>query len=336
MVIKKEARITLPLSHRSRLYRVLVIHNQVKAGKYPNTPKLASSLEVNKRTIQRDMEFLRDMLCAPLEYSRLKNGYYYTSPFEMPHLNLTEGEQVALFLGQKLLLQCAGTPLEEPIRNAFTKICLCLPQGVSLDLDSLEQIISFDVQPLRGDEQKLAGTYHFLARAIENRRTLHIHYYTVSRDKLTLREVDPYHLRYFQGAWYLIAYCHFRQEVRTFALDRIRRLEVLEETFQVKPDFSLEEYLGGSLGVERGKKVEEVTIFFDPEQARWIHERKWHESQKIEHQPDGSLILHLKVSGMGEIKRWVLSFGSHAKVLAPASLQEEITLEIKNMAKIYK
>ncbi|RJR52776.1 MAG: WYL domain-containing protein [Desulfobacteraceae bacterium] len=234
MVIKKEAGITLPLSHRSRLYRVLVIHNQVKAGKYPNTPKLASSLEVNTRTIQRDVEFLRDMLRAPLEYSRVKNGYYYTSPFEMPHLNLTEGEQVALFLGQKLLLQCAGTPLEEPIRNAFTKICLCLPQGVSVDMDSLEQVVSFDVQPLRGDEQKLAGTYHFLTRAIENRRSLHIHYYTVSRDELTLRKVDPYHLRYFQGAWYLIAYCHFCQEVRTFALDRIRRLEVLEETFQVR------------------------------------------------------------------------------------------------------
>ena len=262
MVIKKEAGISLPLSHRSRIYRVLVIHNQVKAGKYPNTPKLASFLGVNKRTIQRDVEFLRDMLCAPLEYSRLKNGYYYTNPFEMPHLNLTEGEQVALFLGQKLLLQCAGTPLEEPIRNAFTKICLCLPQGVSVDLDSLEQIISFDVQPLRGDEQKLAGTYRLLTQTIEDKRSLNIHYYTVSRDELTLREVDPYHLRYFQGAWYLIAYCHFRQEVRTFALDRIRRLEALEETFQVKPDFSLEKYLGSSLGVERGEVVEEVTIFF--------------------------------------------------------------------------
>ncbi|GAB6273805.1 MAG: WYL domain-containing transcriptional regulator [Peptococcaceae bacterium] len=333
MIVKKEA---FPLSHRSRIYRVLVIHSQVKAGKYPNTPKLASSLEVNKRTIQRDVEFLRDMLCAPLEYSRVKNGYYYTSSFEMPHLNLTEGEQVALFLGQKLLLQCAGTPLEEPIRNAFTKICLCFPQGVSVDMDSLGQIISFDVQPLRGDEQKLASTYHLLTRAIEDKCSLNIHYYTVSRNELTMRKIDPYHLRYFQGVWYLISYCHFRQEVRIFALDRIRKFEVLEETFQVKAEFSLEEYLGSSLGIERGEKVEEVKILFDPEQARWIRERKWHESQKIEYQPDGSLILCIKVSGLGEIKRWALSFGSHTKVLAPVSLQEEITLEIKNMAKIYK
>jgi len=336
MVIKKEAKITFSLSHRSRLYRVLVIHNQVKSGKYPNTPKLASSLEVSTRTIQRDLEFLRDMLCAPMEYSRLKNGYYYTSPFEMPHLNLTEGEQVALFLGQKLLLQCAGTPLEEPIRNAFTKICLCFPQGVSVDMDSLGQIISFNVQPLRGDEQNLASTYHLLAQAIEDKRSLNIHYYTVSRNELTIRKVDPYHLRYFQGAWYLIAYCHFRQEVRIFALDRIRQLETLEEIFQVKTDFSLEEYLGNSLGIERGEKVEEVKILFDPEQARWIRERKWHKSQEIEYQPDGSLILGLKVSSLGEIKRWVLSFGAHAKVLFPASLQEEIMQEIKNMAQAYK
>jgi predicted DNA-binding transcriptional regulator YafY len=110
----------------------------------------------------------------------------------------------------------------------------------------------------------------------------------------------------------------------------------LEEIFQVKTDFSLEEYLGNSLGIERGEKVEEVKILFDPEQARWIRERKWHESQEIEYQPDGSLILGLKVSSLGEIKRWVLSFGAHAKVLFPASLQEEIMQEIKNMAQAYK
>lgn len=322
--------------NRPRIHRIFYIHQQVKSGRYPNGPRLAASLEVSIRTIQRDISYLRDLMLAPLEYDRRKNGFYYTGPFEMPSLTLTEGEQVALFLGQKLLSQCAGTPLEGPIRSAFEKVCLYLPQGVSVDLSLLEQIFSFDVQPLRGDEQQLAQIYHLLAQAIEKGHVVEMLYYTVSRDDRTRRKVDPYHLRYYGGAWYLIAYCHLRQEVRIFALDRIREAALLEDTFKIDPKFDLESYLGSSIGIERGGTVEEVIVLFDSYQARWIQERKWHETQEVEIKPDGSLILRLKLSGLNEVKRWLLSFGAHAQILAPASLREEIYREARAMMSIYE
>ncbi|RJQ32053.1 MAG: WYL domain-containing transcriptional regulator [Peptococcaceae bacterium] len=322
--------------NRPRIHRIFFIHKQVKVGRYPNGPALAAELEVSIRTIQRDIAYIRDLMQAPLEYDRNKNGFYYTGPFEMPPLTLTEGEQVALFLGQKLLRQCAGTPLEEPIRSAFEKICLYLPQGISVDLNLLEQIFSFDVQPLRGDEQRLAQVYRLLSQAIEKRNTVEMEYYTASRDDQTRRRVDPYHLRYYGGAWYLIAYCHLRREVRVFALDRIREAGLLEDNFEIEPGFNLESYFGSSLGIERGGPAEEVVVLFDSYQARWIQERKWHASQETELKPDGSLLLCLKVSGLSEVKRWLLSFGAHARVLEPPSLREEIRREAGAMMAVYE
>ncbi|MBC7345024.1 MAG: WYL domain-containing protein, partial [Clostridia bacterium] len=157
----------------------------------------------------------------------------------------------------------------------------------------------------------------------------------VSRDQVSERYLDPYHVRYHQGAWYLIAYCHTRAEVRIFALDRIRELKVMEERFEPVNDFSLEEYLGLSMGIERGYGVWEVAIKFTPFQARWIRERKWHASQEMEELDDGSLILKLKVAGLNEVKRWVLSFGKEAEVLAPPELREEIAAELAAMVALY-
>ena len=107
-------------------------------------------------------------------------------------------------------------------------------------------------------------------------RRVEMEYYTPSRDEVTVRRVDPYHLRHFEGAWYLAGFCHRRREVRTFALDRIRRLEVLAETFpRPSPqEFSPETYFGESWRLERGAGRQRVVVRFDPYQARWLRGRK--------------------------------------------------------------
>ncbi|NLC76517.1 MAG: WYL domain-containing protein [Clostridia bacterium] len=322
---------------RSRFARIYYIDQQLRHQRYPNVPKLAREWEVHRRTIERDIEFMRDRLGAPIAFNRHRMGYYYTEKdFQLPSINLTEGELVTLFLGQKLLNQCAGTVLEDSVRSAFEKIYLFLPQSVSVDFDTLEQAISFDVEPLRDPEQLVAQVYQQLATAIHNRKTVRIKYHTMWRDVTEFRNIDPYHLRYFRGAWYLIGYCHMRQDIRIFALDRIKELNETANIFTPIQDFSLPEYLQSSLGIEMGENLEEVVIKFDRHQARWIRERCWHPSQVLEPQQDGSLILRLTVSGLGEVKRWVMSFGSHAEVLAPASLREETKQEIEAMRRVYQ
>jgi len=322
---------------RARFARIYYIHQQVYSKSYPNVPKLANWMEVSQRTVERDIEYMRDRLGAPIQYNRCRRGYHYEdNNFQLPPLRLTEGELAALFLGQKLLTQCAGTPLEGAMRSAVEKIVLLMPDGITVDLSSLEHVISFDVETLRGDERRLAEIYNQLAGAIERKNTVWLKYYGISRDEVNERNVDPYHLRYFQGAWYLVGYCHLRKNIRIFALDRIQEILQITHSFEMDTSFNIQEFLCSTLGIHFDSDPQEVIIKFDSHQARWIRERKWHSTQKIEHQPDGSLVLSMNVCGMGEVKRWVLGFGCHAEVIRPESLRKEVQLEVEKMYWNYK
>jgi predicted DNA-binding transcriptional regulator YafY len=126
-----------------------------------------------------------------------------------------------------------------------------------------------------------------------------------------------------------------RKAIRIFALDRILDLKNTEDSFELMGDFVLEDYLSSALGIETGKETQEVCIRFDRHQARWVRERRWHHTQRIEPQADGSIILRITVAGLGEVKRWVLGFGGHAEVLYPEELREKLVKEAKGMLDIY-
>lgn len=322
---------------RNTLRRIYQIDSLIRNGRFPNVPELARRLETSTRTVEKDIEYLKNYFLAPLRYNPHRRGYYYTEQnFMLPQINFTEGEIVALFLGQKLLSRYRGTPYEEAIRFAFEKIARLLPEHVSMDLELFDRAVSFDVEPVRGEEQVLLERYNCLITALKERRSVVADYYTAYRNARSRRMIDPYHLLFKQGAWYLIGYCHNRREVLMFALDRMERLESTEQGFVPDPDFSVERYLGDSLSVERGSAPVEVRILFDWHQARWIRERCWHPSQRLEEQPDGAVLLSMTVSGLGEVKRWVLGFGSHAEVLAPAELREEVKRETEEMGRRYR
>lgn len=320
---------------RLGLWRIYRMDAFIRSGSYPNVPRLAEKLEVSRRTIERDLAYLRDFMNAPLSFSRERNGYCYTGSFHLPPLNLSEGEVLALFLGSRVLSQYRGSPYERLIRDAFEKICAALPAPRNLDFTLVNETLSFNVEPPRGDEEHLLEAQELLLAAIRERRTVELEYYTASRDARTTRRINPYHLRYHGGAWYLVAYCHWRGQTLIFALDRISNLRLTDEHFQPAPDFDIHTYLGDSLSLERGGELEKVQIRFDPGQARYIREREWHSSQQITEHEDGSLTLVLRLRGLGEVRRWVMSFGSHAKVLAPAELQVEMVEEIRRMGNVY-
>jgi predicted DNA-binding transcriptional regulator YafY len=326
-----------PLSKRPCFERIYFIDRRIREGKYPNTLKLAEDLDVKQRTIERDIEHMRDRLGADIEYDRRRKGYYYTSnDFRLSPLKLSQEEATILFIGQKLLIQCAGTPFENFIRSACDKVAAQLPIGISMESTLIEKTLSFDVMPLRGDDKKLSEIFSRLANAIRSETTVWLNYFSASKDEITKRSVDPYHLRHFQGAWYLIGFCHLRDEVRTFAIDRILDLKETDQHFNIHADFSLKKHLASSMGIEAGGTLHEVSIYFDSYQARYIRERIWHGSQKIEDKDDGSLILHFKVSGLGEVKRWVLGFGSHAIIVKPESLRQDVKDEIRKAEVLYE
>ncbi len=307
-------------------WRLYEIHRLISQGTLPNCPGLAELLEVNQRTIERDIERLRDMFGAPVEYDRARRGYRYTGTFELPLMKLREGEAIALFLGQKLLMQCRGTPFEDFVRMAMTKIRVLLPQSIEVNVERLLGSVSFHAEPLRGEEAEVAERYQLIARAIENQKTVETDYYTASRQALTHRKIDPYHLRLTDGAWYCIGFCHERREVRTFALDRMLGLQVTADSFSLPAGFSVDEYLADSWTIERGEP-HKVVIEFDKTENPYIRGRQWHRSQVLEELPDDTLRMTLTIGGLGEVMRWVMSLGSHAWVVEPDELRRQVATE---------
>ena len=308
--------------------RLLEIHKLVSEGAYPNCRKLAEILEVTRRTVERDIERLRDQLGVPIEYDRRRRGYYYAGPVDLPTLRFREGEAIVLFLGQRLLMQCRGTPFEGFVKDAMEKVRLLLPHHVEISLEQAVDPVSFHVEPLRGAEIEVAQRYQLLYKAIRYKKTIVTDYFTPARNRVATREIDPYHLRFMGGAWYCIGYCHLRGQVRTFALDRMTNLRQTDKSFEIPADFSVEEYLADSLALERGVP-QRVVIEFDPTETPYIKGRRWHKSQVIEELPDGGLRLTMVVGSLGEVKRWVMSLGSHAWVVEPESLREEVRRELE-------
>jgi len=155
-------------------------------------------------------------------------------------------------------------------------------------------------------------------------------YYSLGRDAETERSVDPYHLTFFNGGLYLAGYCHLRQDVRIFAVDRIRALTALSETFTLPPEFNAEAYWHGAWGIVRGDLVA-VRAVFSCAVAPHVRGRLWHASQELHELPGGRLELRMTVADTLEVRRWLLGFGAEVEVLAPPALREAIRREAQRL-----
>ena len=217
----------------------------------------------------------------------------------------------------------------DSLKSLSHKIKATLPPESLKYLENLEQTLHIGIKPYK-PYAKFREVLNRVNDAAVKKKTLEIVYHTMSRKKESRRRVDPYRIWFFNGSFYMIGSCHMRGEVRIFALDRIKMLHETKDTFEVPEDFNLEQFMGLSFGVFKGEPVR-VRIWFSPEVAGYIREKIWHESQEIHQQDDGSIIFEAEVAGTQEIKFWVMSWGSHALVLEPESLRDEIRAEAEAM-----
>src|SRR5437667_4450090 len=312
----------LPLHSRPPLERMLRIHQAIQSGKYPNATTLARELEVSTKSIQRDVEFMRDRLDLPLEYDGQRFGYFYTQEVNsFPTLQITEGELFALLVAEKALQQYRGTTFEKPLLSAFKKMAAALPDTISLNLADWEQTISFrtSAEPILNLE-----IFDTLAQATSQHKQLELTYRKPGRKETEPRVVDPYHLANINGEWFLFAHCHLRNDIRTFVPARILEVKPTGAAFVRPHKFSLEKRLRDSFGVLTGPGEFNVVIAFDELAADYIREKRWHPSQQLTELEDGGVQLRLKLSSLAEIQRWILSWGGRATVLAPVELAESV------------
>ncbi len=310
------------------------IHGQLKAGDYPNCRKIAEALEVSSKTIQRDIDFMRDRLGLPIEYDPLHVGFYYTEEVaSFPSIEVSEGEVAALFVAQKALAQYKGTPFERPLRSAFRKIADSLKDRVSFSWSDLEEAISFHSA---GASVADIALFESVSQAVLRSVELEFEYRKLKSNGYEARRVRPLHIACLENQWYVFAEDLARKQLRTFALPRMRAVQVTSTKFRRPPNFSISRVLSGSFGVFEGGKKHRIRLKFDAFAARLVSERTWHESQRFRESRDGSATMELELGGLEEIERWVLSWGSHVKVLAPPAFAARVHKEAETVAASYK
>ncbi len=297
------------------------IHQVLLAGGFPNATSLAREIEVSTKTIQRDLEFMRDRLNLPLEFSHAHNGYSYIGEVSsFPTMQITEGEIFALVVAEKALQQYRGTSFEKPLLSAIKKMEQALPDTISLNLADIEQTISFRT---RAEPILNLEIFDALAKAVAQRQQLELHYRKPGHPS-EKRLVDAYHLANINGEWYLFAYDHARKDLRTFVPARIQSVKPTGKTFERTQKFSLEKRLRDSFGVHSGEGEFDVVIRFNARAADYIREKKWHPSQTLRELKGGGAELKIKLSSLAEVERWVLSWGGDAVVLKPSELAESV------------
>lgn len=310
----------------SRQWQVL---QELESHSPVHPERLAKKFGVSPRTIYRDLETLK-RVGFPI-VSRRPLGYGLAPDQPIPQLRFSPSELISLHLANLLL----PTPIPESIRSglksAWAKIEAVTPKELIPYLKALNRSFQFQRYPRLIDSPDLI---YQIQSAINDQRSVELSYFSIARNRLTQRVVDPYGLYSALGKLYLIGHCHHRKEVRIFAIERIRSLKLLSQGFVRPPDFSLEEYMRGSFGIFRGPRAR-VRVQFDKKVARWVVAKEWQPGQRIKRLSRGRIELEFEVSGLQEVRSWILSFGAHARVIAPAHLKRSIAREAARLNRIY-
>jgi len=326
------------MDQQSPLLRQWILLRSLSARRYGATVReMAAETGVNDKTIRRDLQVFRDV-GFPLEETLGDFGrktWHLPSQWNQPAMSFTFDEAVALYLGRRFLEPLAGTYFWEAAQRAFKKIRACLGKPA---LDYLEKMAGtlHETNVGASDYSKKAEVIDHLMLGIEDAKAVHIAYQSLRATEPATVDVYPYGLIYHRGSLYLIAHSPEHNAVRHYKVDRIEQAEVSQFPFQRPEGFDIREHLTQSFGVFQGKGDVGVAIRFAPPVARYVQESKWHESQQLTKQKDGSLLAEFRLSDTEEIKRWIMSFGKHAVVVEPESLRAEIAGELTELLGQYQ
>lgn len=290
---------------------------------------LAARTGVTTRTIRRDLDALQaagfplfDDVVDGKRYWRLEPRAFR----RLDHTGFTLSELSALYFSRALVECFAATPFREDVGSAFDKLASALTPGMRQFLDRLPLVIQAKGSPAQPQTERAARAH--VAKLLEatlQRRRASMTYFSLSSGREKTYAVDPYRLVYSLGTLYVIGFVPEYGALRTFAVDRIRSLSLLEERF-VPVDLP-DEAFAHSIGVNEGTP-EHIEIQFDAHIAPYVRGRRWHETQQVRDAADGAVVVSLDVCDDWALRSWILSFGPMARVLTPSSLASRIIAEI--------
>ena len=315
-----------------RTARVLdLIQNIAVSPRRWRRKSLAEKYEISEKQIQNDFQIIRHRLLLPL--CRDSDGYYFEHLPHLPTVSYTFSEALALVLAARAAQAVPGVNSAE-LAAAIARLESLFPPDFSPLLrqgaDRLPQSAS---APHR---QEMLSLLH---RALVEGRRVSIAYATGSRGgEVNERVIEPYHIMPYVRSWQLIAFCHRRQAVLEFKVDRIQDADLLDDPYTIHAEFDLEAYLGDGWGLMRGKAnpPEEVELLFEPEAGRWVAEEHWHKSQQAETLPEGRVRMAFYVGVTPEFVNWIMYYGSRVRVVRPEGLRARVAEELRKAAGLYE
>ncbi len=307
----------------------------IEAGRFTSTARLGAAYGVTERTIRRDIEALQEA-GFPIYDDRVdgKKVWRLVEGYKQKLVqSFSLSELAALHFSRNMLSFLRGAPFAQDLESAFEKIREALPQKSLPFLGRIQELFSARPDPWK-DYSKKQDVINGLIDATLHQRQAQLAYFSFNSRRTKSYTVDPYRLVYYRGGLYLYARAHEYGEVRTFAVERIQKMEVLDQGFEIPADFSPSEYARSAFGIFGGRP-QAVELRFAPAMAGYIRERNWHESQKLEDDADGGVRLTMEVAPEFELKAWIKGFLPHVAVVRPASLRDAIAGELAEAQKAF-
>ncbi|HET7079103.1 MAG TPA: YafY family protein [Chloroflexia bacterium] len=302
----------------NRTDRLLAIVLELQARGRRRAEDLAATFETSKRTIYRDIEALCEagvpVVAVPGQGYSLVAGYF------LPPLTFRTDEATMLLLGSEFVGRHVDAEYRAAAESAGRKITAVLPAPLREEVAYLQRHMRFIPLPTGGGGDAEEGYLRKVRQAMLAHQTLRFRYHTRYRTPDApapdWRDADPYGLVHMGSAWYMTGFCHVRQAIRHFRLDRVDEMEVLDRRFTRPPGFTFEQ------GRDEQRPIV-VRALFDPQVTRWVQEMRSFFTASEEPTPDG-LLVTLRVRQESEVLQWLLGWGAHVRVLEPESLRAQI------------
>ncbi len=294
----------------------------------------STGLNICNSTIEKDMFAMKMEHDAPIRYSKRNNGYYYADPdFTLNDIPLTEEDLSAIQFAAYTLMQFRDVEMFKQFGNAIDKIVDRVELSKKKQDEGLDQYIQFETALSSGGNDFLP----LLVEAIRNKKIVYFNYAGFKGTSAKPRKVIPVLLKEYRNRWYLITFDLVKQDIITYALDRIQHMEVSEEMGIYPAQFKAEEYFKYVTGitVDNSSRPEIVVLKVNPIASRYLETQPFHRSQVIVERTDSYVVFQLHILIAEEFIRDVMSYGSEIQVIAPDSLRAILKERAQQMLSNY-
>jgi predicted DNA-binding transcriptional regulator YafY len=322
------------MSINERIYQI----DQLLSGKRSvSFQEMQGRLEVSKATLKRDLAYMRDRLNAPIVFDKDLGGYRLEkqgpgTQYELPGLWFSAEEIHALLTMQHLLADLdTGGLLGPHIKPLLSRLTAILGTKDN-SMDNLQRRIKFETV---GNRKFNLDHFQVVGSALLRRKRMMINYMARTKNEITSREVSPQRLVYYRDNWYLDAWCHLKNDLRSFSVDSIKRAEILEKKAETISEKKMDEVLGSGYGIFSGTNVKWATLIFTPERAKWVATEKWHPKQKSKFLKDGTYELKIPYTLEHELVMDIMKYGQDVRVEEPDELKRMVQIKHQQAADIY-